>query len=141
MAIVIRINYRDVARRFKMKGRQVGGAGDDDLDSKWRFFIDICTKCHFMGGAQGGWASDFEAQAPKPSLWLRPFIFYHNNINVFCFDALILFSLGWLRDLTGNFQLSLIVLSVVSSGMALTLGLEDMWRNIVKSKLNSQRQV
>ena len=47
---------RGVARLFKMMGWQEGSGvsgGGADWDSKWRFSIDLCTKCNFIGGERG----------------------------------------------------------------------------------------
>ena len=52
------LTSRGVARLFKMRGRQGGGAHEwagGDWDSKWQLsMIDLCTKCNFILRARGG---------------------------------------------------------------------------------------
>ena len=63
---------RGVARLFKMRGRQGGAhewAGGADWYSKWWLSMDLCTKCNFIWGQEGGRVSAGGSCPPAP--WLH----------------------------------------------------------------------
>ena len=48
------------------KGGSGVSGGGADWDSKWRLCIDLCTKCYFIGGPEGGRVSARGAVVPLP---------------------------------------------------------------------------
>ena len=63
-----RVTSRGIARlqnEGAARGARVRGA---DWDSKWQLTIDLCTKCDFMGGQEGGRVSARGQLPPDPHL-------------------------------------------------------------------------
>ena len=59
---------RGVARLFKMRGGKGGSrvSRGADWDSKWRLSIDLCAKCNFIWGQEGGRVSAWGRSPPPP---------------------------------------------------------------------------
>ena len=66
-------NCIGVARFFKMRGGKGGlrGKQGGDWDSKCRLSIDLCTKCNFIWGREGGKVSVRPPLSPPPATPLK----------------------------------------------------------------------
>ena len=68
------VHYAGRSQTFQNEGWQGRGLRGDsegaDCDSKWRLSMDLCTKCDFIWGQEGGRVSAGDSH-PSLTLWLR----------------------------------------------------------------------
>ena len=67
------------SQTFQNEGAARGAQGwarGADWDPKWRLSIDLCTKCYFIGGQEGGQSFCQGGWLPPcpPPLWLRHWV-------------------------------------------------------------------